>query len=334
MDAVNGMGRPTIERSTGEGAAVRPSGDRESTQTVDAGGGTGPFLRHPDERGHERTYPLEQDRAVTIGRSEDADVSLHWDQSVSSIHAEVRQLGGHWLVSDEGISRNGTFVNGERIGGQRRLRRGDVIRVGHTTLGFHEAREHREATTIIDVVGSMGTVTVLFTDVVGSTELMNRIGDDAADRVRREHFATLTDAASPHGGQVVKNLGDGLMLAFGSTLGAVACSVTMQQQVAARNKTPTDHAMGLRIGLNVGEAISADGDYFGTPVVVAKRLCDRAEPGQTLLSDIVRALVGSRGGFRFKALGPLSLKGIADPVGVCELDWSSHPREGERSPQA
>lgn len=114
------------------------------------------------------------------------------------------------------------------------------------------------------------------------------------------------------------------MLAFPSALGAVACAVTMQQQIVADNDEADGETMGLRIGLNAGKAINAEDDYFGTPVVVAKRLCDWAEPGQTLLSDVVRALVGSRGDYRFTTLGPLSLKGIADPVSVYELDWASH----------
>ncbi len=312
---------------TGEGEAVGPSSERESTKLVDVQGTAGASLLYRDPGGLERVYPLEHNAPVTIGRSEEADVSLPWDASVSSLHAQALQLGGHWLVSDEGLSRNGTFVNGQRIGGRRRLRRGDVIRVGHTTLSFCESGSRGEATTVVDTGGSTGTVTVLFTDVVGSTELMDRLGDAAADRVRREHFATLADAASLHGGHVVKNLGDGLMLTFSSTLGAVASAVTMQQRVAARNEQARDIAVGLRIGLNAGEAIWVNDDYFGTSVVVAKRLCDRASPGQALVSDVVRALVGSRSGFRFRTVGPLSLKGIADPVETCELDWTAHPAE-------
>ncbi len=82
---------------------------------------------------------------------------------------------------------------------------------------------------------------------------------------------------------------------------------------------------GLRIGINAGEVVAAENDYFGTPVVLAKRLCDRADPGQTLVSEVVRSLVGSRGGHRFLDHGTLSLKGFSDPVRAFALDWQDRP---------
>jgi tetratricopeptide (TPR) repeat protein len=85
----------------------------------------------------------------------------------------------------------------------------------------------------------------------------------------------------------------------------------------------------LRVGVNVGEVILEEGDYFGTTVVVAKRLCDRAEGGQVLVSDLVRSLVGSVGGHSFNDLGPLSLKGLADPLRAHELEWRA-PGDGAR----
>ena len=66
-------------------------------------------------------------------------MSLAWDPSVSSVHAEMTQLGAHWVLVDEGISRNGTFVNNERVSGRQRLRHGDVVRIGETSIAYHEA---------------------------------------------------------------------------------------------------------------------------------------------------------------------------------------------------
>jgi class 3 adenylate cyclase len=301
--------RPTRTRLTGPRDAERPES---------------PVLRYRDDLGVEHCRRLDHDRSMTIGRGEEVDVSLSWDRSVSSAHAEATRLGEDWVIVDAGVSRNGTFVNNERVTGRRRLRDGDAIRVGRTTLVFNQAAgERRAETTIIDTVSVLKTVTLLFTDLVGSTELMDRLGDDAADRVRREHFETLGRASRAHHGAVVKNLGDGLMLAFQSALGAVACAVTMQQQTAASNEAAVAETVGLRIGLNAGEAICVEGDYFGTPVVVAKRLCDRAQSGQVLVSDVVHALAGSRGDHRFAALGPMTLKGLADPVSVFALDWAA-----------
>ena len=269
------------------------------------------FLLYRDDDGAEKSCPLPYDRSVTIGRGDGVDLSLSWDRSVSAIHAEATPLGKHWLLSDEGFSRNGTFVNGERISSRRRLRHGDVIRIGQTVLAFNEPVARRGDTTNADPLDSMGIVTLLFTDVVGSTELMDRIGDDTADDLRREHFDAVRAIAGEHGGRVVKTLGDGVMLAFPSAVEAITSAAAMHE--AGPKK------LSIRLGLNAGEAISTEDDYFGTSVVVAKRLCDHAAPGQTLVSAIVRALVGSRGGFGFVPLGPLSLKGLEEPVYAFEL---------------
>jgi pSer/pThr/pTyr-binding forkhead associated (FHA) protein len=73
---------------------------------------------------------------LSIGRAPQNDIDLQWDTEVSRLHAELEQIGGEWTVSDDGLSRNGTFVNGARISGRQRLRDGDVLRVGRTQLGF------------------------------------------------------------------------------------------------------------------------------------------------------------------------------------------------------
>ena len=165
-----------------------------------------------------------------------------------------------------------------------------------------------------------GTVTLLFTDQVGSTATLQRLGDEEGERLRRAHFALLREAAAMHGGEEVKNLGDGLMVAFVSAVDAVACAITIQQAVN-RARASGELAFAVRIGLNVGEPIRDEGDYFGTPVVIAKRLCDAGAPGQILASDVVRALIGTRGGFTCRSLEPVALKGVAEPVPACEVIW-------------
>lgn len=282
-----------------------------------------PYLLYNDGSGVQLFYPLPETRPVTVGRDSGADVTLPWDASVSSLHAEVRRLAAHVLISDEGISRNGTYVNDERVSGRRRLRHGDVIRVGKTLLAFHDpkAAVARSSTTEVDVLGALGTVTVLFTDLVGSTQLLSRLGEQAGERVLHTHFALLREVSRAHGGIEVKSLGDGLMLVFASARRAVACALEMQRRMLADSEVDRA-AQGMRIGLNAGEVIRAERDYFGMPVVVAKRLCDAAEPGQTLVSDIVRSLVGNQPDFRFLPLSPVTLKGVAEPVGVFELTLS------------
>ena len=128
------------------------------------------------------------------------------------------------------------------------------------------------------------TVTILFTDLVGSTELLQRAGDEKAQHIFKAHRRLLHEAVEAHGGNEVKWLGDGLMVAFDSTRDAVNCAIAMQQ--SSRRPTAGER-LEIRAGINVGEVRLDDSDYFGTPVVVARRLCDRAAGGQIFASDIV-----------------------------------------------
>jgi class 3 adenylate cyclase/tetratricopeptide (TPR) repeat protein len=163
------------------------------------------------------------------------------------------------------------------------------------------------------------TVSVLFTDLVGSTELLSRVGEAAADELRREHFAALRGAIEVTGGREVKNLGDGLMVAFDGAGAALACAVGMQQAMAAR---PADReALAIRIGVSFGEVESEDGDFFGLPVVEAARLCAVAGGGEILTTDMVRLLTRSRGEFVLDPVGELELKGLDEPVTGFRVGW-------------
>jgi WD40 repeat protein/class 3 adenylate cyclase len=169
------------------------------------------------------------------------------------------------------------------------------------------------------------TVGVVFCDLVGSTALMTRLGDDTNDVVLRRFFTVLREAAAAHGGTVVKSTGDGVMVVFEhSVADAVGCAVAMQRGVA---RLAADHALlrlAVRVGVSAGEANPADADWFGTPVTEAARLCEAAHGGQVLVSEVVRVLVGSRGGHRFESLGQLDLKGLA-ATAVSEVEWEPAP---------
>src|SRR4051794_5572404 len=95
-----------------------------------------PFLLYRGGGGEQRMVELNGER-LTIGRRASNEVALPWDGQVSRVHAELVRMGADWVVCDEGISHNGTFVNGERVRGRRRLRPGDVLAVGATTLTIH-----------------------------------------------------------------------------------------------------------------------------------------------------------------------------------------------------
>jgi pSer/pThr/pTyr-binding forkhead associated (FHA) protein len=96
-----------------------------------------PFLVYRDGEGVQRIYALELGRrSVTIGRRDEADVSLPWDPECSRLHAELELRAGEWTITDDGLSQNGTWVNELRLYGRRRLEDGDVVRIGRTLLTF------------------------------------------------------------------------------------------------------------------------------------------------------------------------------------------------------
>jgi class 3 adenylate cyclase len=136
-----------------------------------------------------------------------------------------------------------------------------------------------------------GLVTVLFTDLVNSAELLQQGDDERAQRSLRAHHRLLKHAVAAHGAQEVRWLGDGLVTVFVSTADAVRCAIAMQQ--AARRRAAGER-LSVRVGLHVAEALREETDYFGTPVAIVRRLCDRAEGGQILCSgvDIVRQSAG------------------------------------------
>src|SRR5205085_3545612 len=95
------------------------------------------FLVFTDEQGYQRTFSLDAGAdAVRIGRGAGVELRLAWDREASRVHAELQRLGEGWAISDDGLSANGTYVNGERIHGRRRLASGDRIQVGQTALVF------------------------------------------------------------------------------------------------------------------------------------------------------------------------------------------------------
>ncbi|MFP5328352.1 MAG: adenylate/guanylate cyclase domain-containing protein, partial [Acidimicrobiia bacterium] len=163
-------------------------------------------------------------------------------------------------------------------------------------------------------------VALLFTDVVGSTALLDRLGDEAFDAFRRRHFRNLREQVAAHGGTEVKSLGDGLMVVLPSAVQAIECAVALQRQSAASD------GVAIRVGVHVGEPFLDEDDYFGTPVVVARRLCDQAGPGQIYASALVRELVGGRRDFEFESVGELELKGLSTPVPAYEISYMRESR--------
>jgi class 3 adenylate cyclase/CheY-like chemotaxis protein len=167
------------------------------------------------------------------------------------------------------------------------------------------------------------TVTALFTDLVGSTDMLAKLGATASEVVRAEHFGRMRDALAVHRGQEVKTLGDGFMAVFDSAADALACAVTMQQAVSAHNRRQDGPDLGLRVGIGAGEVTVESSDYFGMPIVEASRLCAAAEAGQILTADVVRILVGDRTGHHLEPVGPMMLKGLPGPTVAWQVVWDA-----------
>jgi class 3 adenylate cyclase/tetratricopeptide (TPR) repeat protein len=179
-------------------------------------------------------------------------------------------------------------------------------------------------------MASSVTATFVFTDLVGSTELLSRVGEAQADELRREHFGLLRKVIEQTGGREVKNLGDGLMVMFEGVPAALEAAVGMQQAVTAR---PIEaEPLSIRVGVAVGEAEREDGDYFGLPVVEAARLCAKAEGGEILTTELVRMLGRSRSTAELESVGALELKGLDEPVETYRVRWAPVAASEQRPP--
>jgi class 3 adenylate cyclase len=183
-------------------------------------------------------------------------------------------------------------------------------------------------------------VTILFCDLVASTERRARLGDDAFDEFSAGLFVVLRDSIERAGGREVSNAGDGMMIVFpDSVADAVSCALELHESVAALDR---DDPPRLRVGISCGEVAQQGDNYSGMPIVEAARLESAATPGQTLANSVVRTLVGNRRAFQFRDVGNLTLKGIPEPLPTVEIVTSSaeaavaitnEPRPAARHPR-
>jgi class 3 adenylate cyclase len=196
--------------------------------------------------------------------------------------------------------------------------------------------------------------TIVFTDVEGSTALNERLGDEGAREVLREHERLTREALAAHGGSEVKAMGDGFMAWFPSATRAVECAIALQRAFAERNASLPAHPEALegraerqppahgsrtspradrsigamsasepirvRIGINAGEPIAEGDDLFGASIITTARIAAAARGDQILASDVVRQLLAGKG-FVFTERGEHALKGFDEPVRLYEVRW-------------
>jgi class 3 adenylate cyclase len=155
--------------------------------------------------------------------------------------------------------------------------------------------------------------TIMFTDMESSTAITQQVGDAAAQDLVRAHNSAVRDALRLHGGNEIKHTGDGIMASFTSASAAIECAQRIQRTLAPGQ-------VRVRIGINAGEPVAEEHDLFGTAVQLAKRVCDAGDPGDVLVSNVVRELSAGKG-FSFADRGYTALKGFEEPVRLFEVRW-------------
>jgi class 3 adenylate cyclase len=164
----------------------------------------------------------------------------------------------------------------------------------------------------------------MYTDLAGSTALLDALGDAAFMALLSEHDVIIRRAIVAWNGREVKHTGDGFMASFDTVGDALDCSLAMQTGFVERSHEDQAHKLLVRVGLAAGEPVDHNEDMYGKAVNLASRICDAAQPGFILVSDVVEQL-GSRDGFEFSAEGTRTLKGFSLPVPVYSLLGSRRP---------
>lgn len=154
-----------------------------------------------------------------------------------------------------------------------------------------------------------GTVTLMFSDIVDSTALNERLGDTAWMALLREHSAIVEREVAAHHGHIVKSMGDGFMVAFPSAREGLRCAIALQRAFTARNDS-ADQPIEARIGLHTGEAVRDHGDFFGKHVNLAARIGASAGGGEIVVSSLLAQLVEPSGEFALEPRKARSFKGL------------------------
>ena len=170
-------------------------------------------------------------------------------------------------------------------------------------------------------------ITFVFTDIVGSTAMTQKLGNAGAQKAVRAHNDAVRSAIKAQKGREVKHTGDGIMATFPSPAAAVAGTIAMQRAVAAHNSKNPNIQVQIRIGINAGEAVEEENDFFGAAVQMTARICDKASTGNIWVSQaIVDACKSQK--FGFIPRGGFDMKGIQGRKPLYEVGWNdAHKNE-------
>jgi class 3 adenylate cyclase len=284
---------------------------------------------------------------ITIGREADCEVQVA-SRYVSRRHARIEMQGHDYLLVELG-SPNSIFVNGQRVQGQHVLSSGDTIRIADVTIDFQRIGGDGDRTEVFAVpveiepkqveadlnpteerrvrqlFGLRGTLTIMFTDLENSTQITRPLGDTRAQEYMRTHNALLREQFAAHEGLEVKGQGDGFMVVFTSGRAATRCAIAIQRSLARYNAKNTALPIRVRIGMNLGEVISEEDDFFGTAVILAARVASKARGGEIFVSDVMNDVLGVTGEFKLTQRGTVRLKGFPRSQRIYSVDWEEIP---------
>jgi putative ABC transport system ATP-binding protein len=196
-----------------------------------------------------------------------------------------------------------------------------VVLVTHSELAASHAQRAIELRDGQIVRETRGTVTIMFSDIVGFTAMTERLGDQPVQEILHTYCSVVREQIAAHGGFEVKVQGDGFMIAFPSARKAVGCAIAIQRSISAygeHSATP----IALRIGLHTGEATKEGYDFFGRSVIVAARISAAAQGGEILVSSLVRELTANAADFAFGTGRDVTLKGLSGTQRIYSVMWA------------
>ena len=155
--------------------------------------------------------------------------------------------------------------------------------------------------------------TIMFTDLVGYTSMMNRLGDERAFKMLSEHNTVVRDSLTRFAGREVKHTGDGVMASFDLADQALCAAIEIRGGIAGISAPDIDETLSIRIGMTSGEPLQEGEDLFGSVVNLASRLCDLAETNEILLSDDCRNELRDDN-FALASIGEVTIRGFDKPI--------------------
>jgi class 3 adenylate cyclase len=216
-----------------------------------------------------------------------------------------------WPILGWGIGLGGHYAPVRAGLGTRPRRRRAYALAAPASVDEVAATVGSERPSLRSAAAPDGTVTIVFSDIEGSTQLNERLGDLRWLELLRAHHAVVREQVEAHGGFEVKSQGDGFMIAFPSARSAVRCARAIQRAIASALGDHPDGPIRVRVGLHTGEVMREEADFYGRNVVLAARIAAQARGGEILVSAVVKQLTESAGDIRFEDEREVELPGLA-----------------------